>query len=104
LVGGWSGGSLERSAPPRAADAARDDRSLSDKGCDVAGCTGPHEATWTILGVERGVALPAALIARTVTLWMGVGMGAIALFRVSALLGGDIDLDRPAPPDAGPVE
>lgn len=58
----------------------------------------------TILGVDRGVALPAALIARTVTLWMGVGMGAIALFRVSAMLGGDIDLDRPAPPAPGAVE
>lgn len=58
----------------------------------------------TILGVERAVALPAALIARTVTLWMGVGLGAIALLRVSALLGGDIDLDRPAAAPEGAPE
>ncbi|MBL8618418.1 MAG: flippase-like domain-containing protein [Deltaproteobacteria bacterium] len=54
----------------------------------------------TILGVERGVAVPAALIARTVTLWMGVLLGALALIRVSALLGGDIALEGRAPPPA----
>lgn len=57
----------------------------------------------TILGVERGVAVPAALIARTVTLWMGVLLGAGALLRVTAMLGGDIQLGAPqSSPTTGP--
>jgi hypothetical protein len=56
----------------------------------------------TILGVERGVAVPAALIARTVTLWMGVLLGALALIRVSTMLGGEIALEGRAPPPAAP--
>jgi uncharacterized protein (TIRG00374 family) len=56
----------------------------------------------TILGVERGVAVPAALIARTVTLWMGVLLGALALIRVSTMLGGEIALEGRAPPPVAP--
>ena len=42
--------------------------------------------------VQRSTA--AAIIIRVATLWFGVGLGAIALFRVSSLLGGDIQLGR----------
>jgi len=55
----------------------------------------------TLMNVERGVAVPAALITRVVTLWMGVGLGAIALFRVSALLGGEIELGNDKEAEGG---
>jgi uncharacterized membrane protein YbhN (UPF0104 family) len=55
----------------------------------------------TLMNVERGVAVPAALITRVVTLWMGVGLGAIALFRVSALLGGEIELGNEKESEGG---
>ncbi|MFT4978267.1 MAG: hypothetical protein ACI8S6_004175 [Myxococcota bacterium] len=38
-------------------------------------------------------AVAAALIIRTATLWLGVLLGAGALLRISALLGGEIDLE-----------
>ncbi|MCB9777204.1 MAG: flippase-like domain-containing protein [Alphaproteobacteria bacterium] len=47
-----------------------------------------------IPGLDQGNAVAAALLIRTATLWFGVGLGAIALFRVSAMLGGDLDLDH----------
>ena len=45
-----------------------------------------------IPGLEQGVSVAAALLVRTATLWFGVLLGAMALFKVSALLGGSIDL------------
>lgn len=50
-------------------------------------------------GLSQADAVTSALLIRTATLWFGVLLGAVALFRVSALLGGDLDLDR-ATPDA----
>lgn len=49
-----------------------------------------------IPGVSSEVAVAASLLTRVATLWFGVGIGAAALFRVSAMLGGEIDLDTPA--------
>lgn len=43
-------------------------------------------------GVSPEQATAAAIIIRVATLWFGVGLGAIALFRVSTLLGGAIQL------------
>lgn len=42
--------------------------------------------------VDPNLAVAASLLIRVATLWLGVGLGAIALFRVSALLGGNIQL------------
>lgn len=53
----------------------------------------------TLIGVEEGKAVASALITRVVTLWLGVLVGAVALRRVSRMLGGAIDLDQS--PDAG---
>jgi uncharacterized protein (TIRG00374 family) len=47
----------------------------------------------TLVGAPQGLAVASALIARVVTLWLGVGVGAVALVRVSRMLGGAIDLD-----------
>ena len=47
----------------------------------------------------QGKAVASALITRVVTLWLGVLVGAVALRRVSRMLGGAIDLDQS--PDAG---
>lgn len=44
-------------------------------------------------GVDPQIAGAAAFITRLITLWMGVAMGAIALVRVSALLGKPIELN-----------
>ena len=44
-------------------------------------------------------AVAAALIIRVATLWLGVLLGAIALFRVSSLLGGQIELNEEASTD-----
>jgi uncharacterized protein (TIRG00374 family) len=46
----------------------------------------------TFLHIDEGSAVAASLITRCATLWIGVAMGAFALFRVSALLGGPIAL------------
>ena len=46
----------------------------------------------------RGQAVAAALLIRGSTLWFGVGLGAIALFRVSTMLGGRLDLDGEGEP------
>lgn len=58
----------------------------------------------TLMGVPESIAVGGALIARTVTLWLGVGIGAICLFRVSSMLGGSIDLDAPDGDDAPPAD
>ena len=55
-----------------------------------------------IPGLEQGEAVAAALLIRVATLWFGVLLGAAALFRVSSLLGGDLDLDHAAE-QAGPA-
>lgn len=47
-----------------------------------------------IPGLEQGVSVAAALLVRSATLWFGVLLGAFALFKVSALLGGNIDLSQ----------
>ena len=47
-----------------------------------------------IPGVGEPAAVAAMLLIRLATLWFGVGLGAIALLRVSALLGGHIELER----------
>lgn len=56
-----------------------------------------------IPGLEQGAAVAAALLIRVATLWFGVLLGAAALFRVSALLGGQLDLDRPADASSEPL-
>lgn len=48
----------------------------------------------TLIGAPENLAVASALITRVVTLWVGVGVGAIALVRVSRMLGGDIHLDQ----------
>ena len=45
-----------------------------------------------ISGLTQSVALGGAFIIRLCTFWIGVALGAIALFKVSSMLGG-IDLD-----------
>ncbi len=53
-----------------------------------------------IAGITEGQAVAAALLVRVATLWFGVGLGALALFRVSSMVGG-IDLDE-SPASAQP--
>lgn len=53
-------------------------------------------------GLSQGDAVAAALLIRTATLWFGVLLGAGALFKVSSLLGGRLDLDGAAASD-GPA-
>lgn len=53
-------------------------------------------------GLADADAVAAALLIRVATLWFGVLLGAVALFRVSAMLGGDLDLDRSADPEPSP--
>lgn len=43
-------------------------------------------------GCSEADAVASALIIRVATLWLGVGMGAAALFRVATMLGGELDL------------
>lgn len=50
-----------------------------------------------IPGTTEPQAVAAALIIRAATLWLGVGMGAVALVRISAMLGGQIDLREEEP-------
>lgn len=52
-----------------------------------------------IPGISQPAAVTASLLIRVATLWFGVLLGAVALFRVSALLGGSLDLDRAASDD-----
>lgn len=59
----------------------------------------------TLLHIDKGLAVAASLLIRIATLWLGVGLGALALFRVSSLLGGNIQLGAKGsaaePPSAG---
>ena len=48
-------------------------------------------------GVTPEQATAAAIIVRVATLWFGVGLGAFALFRVSSLLGDNIQLSSEEP-------
>ena len=48
-----------------------------------------------IPGVDEASSVAASLLIRVATLWFGVGLGAIALFKVSTLLGGDLKLEKP---------
>lgn len=52
-------------------------------------------ATALISGMSHAQAVTAALLVRVATLWFGVALGAIALFRVADLLGGPVDLPKP---------
>jgi uncharacterized protein (TIRG00374 family) len=45
-------------------------------------------------GLDHATAVAAALLIRLATLWFGVGIGAVALLRVSSLVGGDLDLEK----------
>ena len=47
-----------------------------------------------IPGTTEAQALAASLIIRVATLWLGVALGTGALFRLSGMLGGDIDLQK----------
>jgi uncharacterized protein (TIRG00374 family) len=51
-------------------------------------------AVTLIPGVDEPTAVAAAMIIRTFTLWIGVFIGAVALFRVAKLLGGTLDLNE----------
>lgn len=53
-----------------------------------------------IPGISEANAVASALLIRVATLWLGVGLGAVALFRVASMLGGELDLgERKAEPD-----
>lgn len=54
----------------------------------------------SLVGASQSDAVASALIARVVTLWLGVGLGALALVQVSRLLGGKIDLKAAADDEA----
>lgn len=56
-------------------------------------------ATTIIQGITQPVSVAAAILIRICTLWIGVAIGAVALFRVSSMLGG-IDLDAQDGPEA----
>ncbi|MCB9793851.1 MAG: flippase-like domain-containing protein [Alphaproteobacteria bacterium] len=59
----------------------------------------------TIMGASEAVAVTAALLIRVATLWFGVLMGALALFRFEDLLHQGISEDAGVPaeePDSGP--
>jgi len=57
-------------------------------------------ASTLVAGITQPVSVAAAILIRVCTLWIGVAMGAVALLRVSAMLGG-IDLQNREP--AGPA-
>ena len=46
----------------------------------------------TLMGVSEGISVGASILVRGVTLWLGVFIGAVCLFKVSRMLGGRIDL------------
>jgi hypothetical protein len=57
-----------------------------------------------IPGVSEAEGVATALLIRVATLWFGVGLGALALFKVSFMLGGTISLDeKPGTPPSTPV-
>ncbi len=45
-------------------------------------------------GLNEAQAVTSAMLIRLATLWLGVGIGAVALFRVSTMLGGSVDLEQ----------
>jgi uncharacterized membrane protein YbhN (UPF0104 family) len=52
-------------------------------------------ATTLIQGITQPVSVAAAILIRVCTLWIGVAIGAVALFRVSNMLGGiDLSADK----------
>lgn len=57
-------------------------------------------------GINEAQAVTSAMLIRVATLWLGVGLGAVALFRVSSLLGGALDLEPAAPArdDSAPTD
>lgn len=57
-----------------------------------------------IPGLEQGVSVAAALLTRTATLWFGVLLGAMALFKVSAMLGGDLVISEEGADELPPDE
>ena len=54
-----------------------------------------------LIKLTSSQAFTAAFLVRIATLWLGVGLGAIALFKVSNMLGGRVDLDED--PNAHPA-
>jgi len=54
-----------------------------------------------IPGLTEPFSIAAALLIRICTLWIGVAIGAVALIRVSNMLGGSVALDEADEPSAG---
>lgn len=55
-------------------------------------------------GMEQAQAVTSAMLIRIATLWLGVGLGAVALFRVSSLLGGELKLEPSTPEPSDPPQ
>ena len=49
-----------------------------------------------IPNIVESQAVAAAFLVRIATMWFGVGLGSLALFKVSQMLGGQINLDDEA--------
>ena len=52
-----------------------------------------------IPGITQSQAITAAILTRIATLWLGVAVGAIALLKISNVLGKDISLQKQVPGD-----
>ena len=51
------------------------------------------KGTSLITFCAEGAAISSAFLCRLATLWIGVAMGAIALYRVSEMLGGRLEIE-----------
>ena len=52
------------------------------------------KGTVLITGCAEGLSTASAFLCRVATLWIGVALGALALFKVSEMLGGDLEIEE----------
>jgi uncharacterized membrane protein YbhN (UPF0104 family) len=57
------------------------------------------KGTVLITGCAEGLSTASAFLCRVATLWIGVALGALALIKVSNMLGGDLDIETIPSPD-----
>ena len=58
------------------------------------------QGTSLITRCTTGVATASAFLVRVATLWIGVAIGALALLKVSAMLGGTLELEHDSSTEA----
>ena len=55
------------------------------------------QGTSLITRCTQGAATASAFLVRVATLWIGVAIGALALLKVSAMLGGSLEIEQDVP-------